>query len=266
MLFNYTEIHNGIMVKRPSRICKSPYVADVLIHNIDIDSICPQNTILCHSPSLGCNGLIDKNTNLLLTKIGENNKCKYRIEFVMYDKLIIGTNPYLSNKIVFDMITENYFQSQELYDFKYLKTEYKINNSRFDIYGEKNDKKYYIEIKTAPVKIENDIAVFPKGFRKSKNATISERANKHLRELMELSVNDNCYIIYHVPRNDCKYFTANFEDKEYSDLFKLAIKSNVKIIAFSSYLDIESKCIKFDKFLKILMPNNNYKQKMIINL
>lgn len=260
-LHTYKNIVEGIVVKRPSRYVKSPYVADVLITQKITTH--PQNTTLCHAPSLGCNGMVDSGAQVLLEKIydgDEPKKCVYKIIYVRLDDIIVGTNPYISNKLVFDMISNNMIPN--LTDFDTLKAEKKVGASRFDIYGEKtinNEiQKYYIEIKTAPIKIENSkCAIFPQGFRKTKQHTISERANKHLIELSELkksAKNIHCYIIFVVPREDCDSIQPNKNDPEYCACFTKAAKSGVKILALSTSINLDSNSIKFDKFLKVKIP------------
>lgn len=261
-LHTYSNLVEGFVVKRPSRYVKSPYVADVYIDNDDNG---PQNTIICHAPSLGCSGMVNAGANVILEKIYDGNeekKCVYKIIYVNHQNVIIGTNPYISNKLVFNMIKNNMIPNLTGFDdeFNYLKSEKKVGDSRIDIYGEKQvngiTEKYYIEIKTSPVKIENsDISIFPEGYRKSKKHTISERANKHLQELVKLkksSEHTYCYIIFVVPRNDCNFLQPNKEDLEYCRCFSEAIKNGVKIIALSTFM--EDNTIKFGKFLKVKFP------------
>ena len=48
-LHNYGKLYQGIVVKRPSRYVKSPYVADVYIDDNEHEhDNGPQNTIICH--------------------------------------------------------------------------------------------------------------------------------------------------------------------------------------------------------------------------
>ena len=260
-LHKYQDIIEGIVVKRPSRYVKSPYVADVLI--IQQNTIYPQNTILCHAPSLGCNGMVNSGARVMLEKIydgNESKKCVYKIIYVKLDEIIVGTNPYISNKLVFDMISNNMIPN--LTNLNSLKAEKKVGNSRFDIYGEKtinNEiQKYYIEIKTAPIKIDNtNCAIFPEGYRKTKQHTISERANKHLLELSELkksAKNIQCFIIFVVPRDDCDSIQPNKNDSEYCACFTQAVKSGVKILALSTSINLDTKSIMFNKFLKVKFP------------
>lgn len=261
-LYEYNNLFNGHVVKRPSRYVKSPYVADVLIDDGSLTH--PQNTTLCHAPSLGCGGMVNSGAKVILEKIYDGNqekKCIYKIIYVDHKNIIIGTNPYISNKLVFNMIKNNMIPNLTGFnqECNYLKSEKKVGDSRIDIYGEKTVngilEKYYIEIKTSPLKIQDsDVSIFPEGYRKSKKHSISERANKHLQELVKLKKNDNtyCYIIFVVPRNDCNFMQPNKEDIEYCRCFSEAIKNGVKILALSTYL--EDKCIKFGKFLKVKFP------------
>ena len=52
ILITITELTNGEIIKRPSSLCKTPYVAD-----ISLDS---GVMVLGHTPSLGCCGLAEK--------------------------------------------------------------------------------------------------------------------------------------------------------------------------------------------------------------
>ena len=86
LLMKIDNLVEGQIVKRPSKVIKSPYVADVLFED---------NEILAHSASLGCCGLAEVGSTILMTKqenknkktdknIDETNekkkkKCEYRI-------------------------------------------------------------------------------------------------------------------------------------------------------------------------------------------
>ena len=49
-LFSLNEVTRGLITSRPSKTCKTPYVADIVIDGDDTTEE------LCHSPSLGCCG------------------------------------------------------------------------------------------------------------------------------------------------------------------------------------------------------------------
>lgn len=245
-LIQYTELVEGTVVNRPSKSIKSPYLADVKI-NDEIQ--------LCHSPSLGCSGYVATDKKVVcIENASKSAKSKYKIiaSYNPESENYIGTDPNISNKIVFDMIKNN--NIKELENMKTLKSEYKINNnSRLDIYGEKDNKKYYIEIKTAPVKDEETkFAVFPKGFRKKKDESFSPRAIKHIDELIKLKnadENNLCYLIFVIPRDDITGFEPCKLDKLYCDKYNEGLENGIKIIVISTKFDIKEKAIVFNKFI-----------------
>jgi DNA-binding sugar fermentation-stimulating protein len=60
------------IVKRPSATCKTPYVADITIDTMDT---------LAHTPALGCCGLSDKGSIVVVTKLeAGKTKCSHRVE------------------------------------------------------------------------------------------------------------------------------------------------------------------------------------------
>jgi hypothetical protein len=59
----------GKIVKRPSKIIKSPYVADILPITSFDNNMNETKEILGHTASLGCCGLADTGATILMTKI-----------------------------------------------------------------------------------------------------------------------------------------------------------------------------------------------------
>lgn len=236
------QLFEGIVINRPSKKIKSPYLADVLING---------ENILCHTPSLGCCGLVSTDKKVLMTKKNsKNSKSKYSIDFVYDKQTIVGVNPLYANKIVECCLNNNYIY--QLRDLKNIKREYSIDESRLDFYGEKDNKKYYIEVKNVPLadyvdvdkkerKKYNDdeyeynkkISYFPDGYRKKKSEPVSERALKHinhLKKLKEKDINNECYLIFIIPRNDSLYFQASNIDPIYKKAVKEAYLIGVNIL------------------------------------
>ena len=84
VLYQSDKLLLGKVLKRPSKIIKSPYVADVIHNddinintdiNVDIDdnSTTIVQNYLAHSPSLGCCGLADIGANVLMTENKNTN-------------------------------------------------------------------------------------------------------------------------------------------------------------------------------------------------
>lgn len=223
------KLYEGIIINRPSKKIKSPYLADVLINN---------ENILCHTPSLGCCGLISTDKKVLMTKKKSiNTKSKYSIDFVFDNNNIVGVNPLYANKIIEICLKNNYIN--ELLNLKNLKKEYTIDQSRLDFYGEKNNNKYYIEVKNVPLarqtnsKNNEKISYFPDGYRKKKTDPISERALKHinhLKKLKENNKNNQCFLIFIIQRNDTMYFEASDIDPIYKKSIRDAYLAGVNIL------------------------------------
>lgn len=270
------ELLKASIKKRPSKSIKSPYVADIVVD----DEEC-----LGHCPSLGLSGLLNGGANALVMKKNGNTKTQYSVEYVIVSEkqnnlninYNIGSNPNIANKMVAYMLSNNLlpgFPTLNL-DIAIVKPEYKVGNSRIDVFVSCESKKYYIEVKTVPIafyhnledrkkamdntnkKYNEKIAIFPDGYRKSKNEPMSPRALKHVDELVTVKEEDpensEVYMVYVVPRTDCKYFAPSKLDKFYYEKLKWAYdEKGLNIIAFDTRLDSEMGKIYFNKSLKII--------------
>ena len=148
-------LHDLILVKvisRPSKVCKTPYVADIELNDGSI--------VQAHCASLGCCGLCEKNCYVYASPIKSNcvqsksKICSYKIylasfyeEKVVNDKLIInkqliGIDPKLAETLVENALTQNYLKT--LTNIKNYKREVKLLNSRFDFAGLDEHGKYFV--------------------------------------------------------------------------------------------------------------------------
>ena len=249
MLYQVEEPIFGIIVKRPSLQCKTPYVADVQIEDKEI---------MGHSPSLGCCGLADKGATVLLSKIKSKNKnikCSHRIEVGMYkenDKEVyIGINPKLGESIAENALLCGLIQG--LSNIRKYAKEKTIMNSRFDFIGLDMDKRpFVLEIKNVPLadyvdvpkkerknytsfiqnkQFHEKIAYFPDGYRKNSTDVVSPRALKHIQELEEIAKTSEtrailCFI---VQRSDVSSFQPSNIDLTYRKAVQQAWLNGVEI-------------------------------------
>ena len=220
-LFQLDDLVRGKVVKRPSKTCKSPYVADVIVDSEK------ENVILAHSPALGCDGLCDANGIVYLSKLPykEGAVCSHRIELAENSEgIIIGVNPKLAEKIVEEAIMKK--------EAKY-KREKKILNSRFDFVGIHAETKQYfvLEVKTVPLCVEPGVAFFPHGYRKKKGLAVSPRALKHLGDLIEISKDSDAKAImcYVIQRGDANSFIPSETDHIYKSKFYEAKDAGVEM-------------------------------------
>ena len=269
LLVDLKEVCRGEIVNRPSKKCKTPYVADV---RIEMDQ---DQEILGHSPSLGCCGLADKGAIVLMTPTSNPTSgsskqpvCSYRIDLAIYkedDKeIIVGINPKLGETIAEEALKQNCIAC--LQNVKSYTREVKIMNSRFDFAGiDENGTPFVLEIKNVPLadyvdvpkkdriqclaqlehkNFNEKIAYFPDGYRKNSTDVVSPRALKHIQELEEIAITGKvrailCFI---VQRNDVKQFQTSNIDLIYKEAVYKASQNGVEIITIQVEWTTQGKC------------------------
>ena len=234
------KVYETTVLDRPSKSIKSPYLADI------VDPI-TKETVLAHTPALGCCGLIVSGSKVIVVAKNTKAKSKYSIDFVVDEKkYLIGVNPMYANTLVRNMIELKLIRGLTKLDS--LKAEYKYECCRFDFFGTINTEKVYIEVKNVPLadycdcnkkekkkmdlskyKYNEKIAIFPDGYRKNQNEPVSPRALKHLQNMIKLVKNNKCYMIYIVQRRDITSFTPTVLDQIYRKAFIEAMNSGVII-------------------------------------
>ena len=280
-ILKYPKLLDAVVVNRPSKINKSPYLIDIKINN---------KVEMCHSPGLGLSGLIRPGIKIKVLPIDCTNtkRCsKYTVEKVLVEekeiksgKTWLGSNPIRANLIFFNTIQKKLFKP--LKDITITNQEYTIDNSRLDFRGiDKNNNEVFMEIKnvvitdyhisTAPkdrkvfytdVKKSNykRIGVFPDGKVKPGNTIVSPRAFKHLFALERISKRKNkrAILIFILQRSDCNAFVPNYvKDPTYSDkLYDLINNSAVEVYVLSYKWRKDS--LYFHKELPILNKSTDY--------
>ena len=270
MLYQVEDPIVGVVVKRPSLYCKTPYVADIQIENQEI---------MGHSPSLGCCGLADKGATVLLSKMKNGKtKCSHRVEISLYEendhRVYIGINPKLGEYIAEKALLFGFIQG--LSGIKKYAREKTIMNSRFDFIGlDNNNCPFVLEIKNVPLadyvdvakkerkkhlySIQNKefhekIAYFPDGYRKNSTDVVSPRALKHIQELEEIAKTSKtrailCFI---VQRSDVSSFQPSNIDLTYRKAVQQAWLHGVEIKTIQVEWDKKGCC----HFIRNNLPIN----------
>jgi DNA-binding sugar fermentation-stimulating protein len=266
-IYQLNNLIEGTIQKRPSKIIKSPYVADIILDDTEKE-------ILGHTASLGCCGLADIGAKILMSKIENTNKknnsnekvkpkCEYRVFLSLFiDKernkeTIIGIHPKLAEEVVEQSLIKNYLS--KLQNIKSYRRETCIYvegqvDSRFDFSGiDENNIPFIMEVKNVPLADFEDItaterkkrnysvdlfdfnskvAYFPDGYRKKTNDPVSPRALKHIQELtlIKKSSKTRCIMCYVIQRSDVNRFTISIIDNQYRYAVKKAIETGVEII------------------------------------
>jgi len=243
----------GTIVKRPSKLIKSPYVADANINNKEF---------LAHTAALGCCGLCETGSAILFAPMKNKDdltKCIYSAQLAVINEknteIIIGIHPKLAEQLAEKCLTNNYLSI--LKNVKAYKRETVIFvedkvDSRFDFSGiDENGVPFIMEVKNVPLADYEDIsakdrkgkcyddrpyntkiAYFPDGYRKKSADPVSPRALKHIKELtlIKKESKTRCIMCYVIQRTDINSFQPSIIDTQYREAVKLAVDAGVEII------------------------------------
>lgn len=243
------ELVEGLVLKRPSKHIKTPYVADIQLKDQETE-------ILAHSPSLGCAGLADTDAVVLMeANTRDGNKCSHTICLSIKDSQIIGINPKIAENLVESALTKNCISTLRNVRKYNRETTIRVDghvDSRFDYAGfDEQGRTFIMEVKVVPLAdYENmapkerakmdfsgrapssKVAYFPEGYRKKVGEPVSPRALKHIRELTWIRRNTQvrtimCYVIQ---RTDVDRFQPSVNDPEYRSAFYEAVEAGVEVI------------------------------------
>ena len=258
LLLKINNLVEGEIIKRPSKYIKSPYVADIKICSSD-------DLILGHTASLGCCGLADVGSYVLMSPVSKkkNNTNKISCEYRVYlsvirekgSEIIVGIYPKLAEELTEIAIKNNLLSKlQNIKTYKKETTIFVPNlvDSRFDFSGiDENGIPFILEVKNVPLadyedlaakdrkkmcfdnrNINSKVSYFPDGYRKKTTDTISPRALKHINELalIKRMSKTRCIMCYVIQRTDVDRFQPSIIDPEYKKAFIMAVNSGVEII------------------------------------
>lgn len=254
VLYQFDKVYKAKVLERPSKICKSPYLADIQVFGENNEII--DENVMAHSPALGCCGLLVKDTDILVTKSSNpKNKSKYVIHHVFMINpqnqvsYIIGINPMLGNPITRVLLERNMINP--FTNVSNIQPEVTMDESRFDFTFLHNDLPCILEVKCVPLadyvdvsakerkkmdlsnyQFDEKIAIFPDGYRKNQSEPVSERAVKHANHLKELQKTGmyQCAIVFLIQRRDVVAFKPSNLDPIYKKALYDAEKEGVLVI------------------------------------
>lgn len=183
-------------------------------------------TITAHVPNTGSMKSCSEPDSPCLFSISKNleRKLPYTLEMIQTKAgTWVGVNTSQPNKLVKEALQFEHFDWWKGYEE--IKPEFKISaESRLDFALLKSgtEKKHFIEVKNVSL-VENSIAKFPDA--------VSERGQKHLRDLMKLKEEGHSVeIVFTIQRSDATQFAPADEiDPEYGRLLRQAIKAGVRV-------------------------------------
>ena len=227
------ELIPGVLIKRYKR-----FFVDIKLKNKIVTAHCP-------NPGSMINLLKSGNPVWITKTDNKNRKLQYTLQIIEINNIKYCINTHITNKVVQESLQDKLIN--ELKEYTLIRPEKKFGkNTRFDflLYNNKKDKKAFLEVKSVSLSRKEGHAEFPDA--------VTTRGKKHLENLM-LANNQGyeSYLMFLIQIEDCKTFgIASDIDPEYSSVFKVALKKNVKVICYDC--KFLNKGIEINNKIKIL--------------
>ncbi len=156
----------------------------------------------------------------------KGRKLAYTWEMIQIRKAWVGINTLHPNRLVAEAIEAGTLR--ELLGYEVIRREVKVSaHSRLDLCLEGNNRCCYVEVKNVTLSFDG-AAAFPDA--------VSERATKHLKELIRLKRQGHrAAIVFVIQRGDCGYFRPADEiDPEYGRWLRRAVKAGVEALPYAA--------------------------------
>ena len=159
----------------------------------------------------------------------EGRKTKYSLIAVYKGDMLVNMDSQAPNQMAAEALAEG--KIEEIGEVDFLKREVNYENSRFDLFYQKGEKKGFIEVKGVTLE-ENGIAKFPDA--------PTERGAKHLRELIKAKEEGyEAAVLFVIQMKGVQEFRPNEErDKNFTAALKEAAKAGVKILAYDCRVQV----------------------------
>jgi len=217
----------GTLVKRYKR-----FLADVRLRN--------EEEITAHCPNSGSMiTCIEENAPVLLSySSNPSRKTPFTWELIQLNGGWVCINTQHANAVAFEALQNGIIPS--LSGFSLTKREVTFGDSRFDIYAERGDEKWFIEVKSVTLKLNGE-ASFPD--------SVTSRGLKHLYTLAEAKKQGyRVAMLYVVMRSDVDFFRPAREiDPEYAAALREVADQGVNVFVVGTTITPEG--ITIDKEL-----------------
>lgn len=223
-----TPLKEAVLLKRYKRFLADIKLGDELL-TVHVPNTGSMTS--CWAPDWKC--AVSKSDN-------PTRKMPYTLEFTHNGESWIGVNTANANKLTHEWLKGELIP--ELKGYKTITPEKKIGDSRIDFYltDHPDLPPCYVEVKSVTLKLDG-VAQFPDA--------VSERGQKHLKELMELKrQGQRAVMFYLVQREDVSSMRpAHSIDKKYGELLKEAHAAGVEILVYQCKMELNE--IGFGKSL-----------------
>jgi sugar fermentation stimulation protein A len=207
----------GVLVQRYKR-----FLADVRLANGEVVTAHCTNT----GSMLGCKA--PGSAVYLSLSPNKGRKLAYTWEMIQIERNWVGINTLHPNRLVAEAIVGGAIP--ELRGYETLRREVKVSaHSRLDLRLDGGPGCCYVEVKNVTLSL-GGVAAFPDA--------VSERATKHLKELMRLKRKGHrAAVVFVVQRGDCECFRPADEiDPEYGRWLRKAVRAGVEVLPYQAHV------------------------------
>lgn len=204
----------GRLIKRYKRFLADIELADGSL----VTAHCPNSGSM-----LGCN--LPGSPVMLSVSPNPNRKLAHTWELVQVDGYWVGLNTMLPNRLAEEAILDGTIAELQGYPRLRREVPYGSERSRIDILLEGDQGRCFVEVKNVTL-VKHGRALFPDA--------VTERGQKHLRELMEVVRNgERGVILFTVQRGDgVAVAPADAIDPAYGRLLRQAVTQGVEALAY----------------------------------
>src|SRR5262245_2755154 len=203
----------GTLVQRYKR-----FLADVRLESGEVITAHCTNT----GSMMGCK---DPGSVVYISRSDNaNRKLAYTWELIQARRARVGINTLHPNRLVAEAVQAGVIR--ELRGYQTVRREVKVSaHSRLDLCLNGSAGCCFVEVKNVTLAIDG-AAVFPDA--------VSERATRHLKELMRLKRKGyRAAVVFVIQRGDCEYFRPADEiDAEYGRWLRRAAKAGVEVLPY----------------------------------
>jgi sugar fermentation stimulation protein A len=228
----------GTLIRRYQR-----FLADVVL---------PDGTVVtAHCPNSGSmKGCAIPGSPVLLSRQDSpKRKLRFTWELVQIDGTWIGINTQHPNRLVREAIEAGHVRELRGYDAVRSEVTYGSERSRIDLLLTGDRGLCYLEVKNVTLR-EGDLALFPDA--------VTERGQKHLRELQQMVAQGHRGVIFFlVQRDDIEAMgPADAIDPVYGRLLREAVHNGVEALAYRA--QVTPNGITVTTPLSVILPTAPY--------
>ncbi|PSB48834.1 DNA/RNA nuclease SfsA [Chamaesiphon polymorphus CCALA 037] len=212
VLYTYPQLYSGILVKRYKR-----FFADIELATGElITAHCPNTGPMTGVCQIGAPVQVSFHDN-------PKRKLAYTWETIEIDRVWVGINTALPNKLVKIALEQHLFPELETYQTIRSEVVYgQDGGSRIDFLLSGGARSIYVEVKNTTWS-SGDVAIFPD--------TETTRGQKHLRELIEVMPEYRAVMLYFINRGDkTKFAPGDTTDPVYGRLLRTAVAKGLEVL------------------------------------